>query len=347
MSHTNKLKIINSDSHQLHIFNYSARTYASDAFLECPQRAQSIFKALEQTFWAEFSSPHEYNLEPILQVHTLAYLEYLQHAYETWQALSDEPGVAFIPYSPKIDMATATRGQIPDQNGFFSTDLHVPINAHTWQAALAASQMALTAAQHITEKEPVAFALCRPPGHHAGREICGGFCYLNNAAIAANWLSRLGKVALLDIDFHAGNGTQAIFYERPDVFTLSLHADPAREYPSYAGFADEIGAGKGKGFHRNFPLPAHTSDDIYLKTLEQALDLVSRYGADFLVLSAGFDTYKEDHLGDFDITNDGFSRIGTLIASLNLPTAIILEGGYHLDSLGENVRSLLEPFVMT
>jgi acetoin utilization deacetylase AcuC-like enzyme len=285
-------------------------------------------------------------MQPILQVHTIRYLDYLEHAYDNWKNYSIEDGLAYIPYTPGFNPASAGKfDKIPDQDGFFMTDMYVPVNAYTYLAAISSAQCALSAAQAVTTHECSTFALCRPPGHHSGPEICGGFCYLNNAAIAAQWLSGLGKVAILDIDFHAGNGTQAIFYERPDVLTISLHADPARQYPTYAGYAHEIGSGSGTGFHQNYPLPVKTGDDLYRQVLTQALELVSKYTPDFLVVSAGLDAYAGDPLGDFEITRNGFGSFGQMIASLHLPTALVLEGGYKTDELGKNVIALLQPFV--
>ena len=171
-----------------------------------------------------------------------------------------------------------------------------------------------------------------------------GYCFLNNAAIAANWLSQEGKIAILDVDFHAGNGTQEIFYERSDVLTISLHADPAREYPRYAGFADQTGSGEGRGFHKNFPLPAGIDDFQYLQVLDEALGLIQAFEPAYLVVSAGMDIYEADLLGDFKITRSGISDIGELIAGLGLPTLVVMEGGYHVPSLGENFATLLTPF---
>jgi acetoin utilization deacetylase AcuC-like enzyme len=214
----------------------------------------------------------------------------------------------------------------------------------TFQAALNSANCALSGAKAIAEGERSAFALCRPPGHHAGKSFCGGYCYLNNAAIAAQWLSARGKLAILDIDYHAGNGTQDIFYERGDVLTISIHADPDSAYPSFCGYADEIGTGQGSGLHRNFPLPAGINDDRYLSVLEQALAIIRSFAPAFLVLSAGMDLYEGDPLGEFKVTREGIRRIGKRIAGLSLPTLIVLEGGYNNEALGENIASLLKTF---
>jgi acetoin utilization deacetylase AcuC-like enzyme len=189
-----------------------------------------------------------------------------------------------------------------------------------------------------------AFALCRPPGHHAGRDYAAGYCFINNAVVAAQYLSGMGRVAILDVDYHAANGTQDVFYERDDVLTISIHADPAFEYPYYAGYGDETGSGGGRGYHRNFPLPAGTDDAHYLATLEEAIPILRSFGPRFLVVSVGMDTYEQDAIGQFRLTREGIHAIGAHLAALALPTALILEGGYNNADLGQNVVSFLSPF---
>jgi acetoin utilization deacetylase AcuC-like enzyme len=224
-------------------------------------------------------------------------------------------------------------------------DLSACIVAGTYQAALSSANCALSAAQFTAENSSSAFALCRPPGHHAGKDYAGGYCFINNASVVANWLSSKGKVALLDIDYHAGNGTQDIFYERNDVLTISIHADPDFEYPHYIGFADESGAGAGLGFHKNFPLTAGTTDVEYLSALDEALGMIKKFAPKHLVVSAGMDTFDGDPLGKFKVSRGGFAEIGKRISALDLPAAIIMEGGYANKALGENVVALLEQFV--
>jgi acetoin utilization deacetylase AcuC-like enzyme len=339
------MKIYYSDKHKGHAFGLpDSRPADYDSNYEHPGRVDSILKALKSTSWAEILPPDDFGLEPILQVHTARYLDYLKDAYKQWMKFSVEKDMAFIPYKPGFKPTSTRFDKVPDQDGFFMTDMYVPVNEHTYPAAIAAANCALSASRIIATQKGVAFALCRPPGHHAGVEICGGFCYLNNAAIAAQWLSSHGKVAILDIDYHTGNGTQSIFYERADVLTISLHADPVWEYPSFAGFAHETGSGAGKGFHHNFPLPHQTDDSLYLKTLDKALQLIITYSPNFLVVSAGFDTFKGDPLGDFTLSRNGFPRIGGAISTLQIPTVIMLEGGYKTDELGDNVVAFLGSF---
>lgn len=223
-------------------------------------------------------------------------------------------------------------------------DLSACIVEATYKAALTSANCALSAASSIADGQSSAFGLCRPPGHHAGKDYAGGYCFINNASVAANWLSSKGKVTLLDIDYHAGNGTQDIFYERNDVLTISIHGDPDFEYPHYAGFADETGTGAGLGFHKNFPLPAGTDDAAYIAALDSALEMIRKFDPKHLVLSTGMDTFDGDPLGKFHVTQNGFDQIGQRIAGLNLPTAIIMEGGYANQTLGKNIVTLLENF---
>src|SRR3989304_2023769 len=199
-------------------------------------------------------------------------------------------------------------------------DLSACIVEGTYQAALAAANCSLSAAQAVAGGERSAFALCRPPGHHAGKDYAGGYCFINNASVAANWLSSKGKVALLDIDYHCGNGTQDIFYERDDVLTISIHADPNFEYPHFAGYANETGTGAGLGYHKNFPLEKGTEDARYLSALEEALGLIRKFVPKYLVVSAGMEIYAEDPLGTIKVSTEGIIEIGERIAALGLPT---------------------------
>lgn len=223
-------------------------------------------------------------------------------------------------------------------------DLSACIVEGTYEAALTSANCALSASSSVVDGRSSAFALCRPPGHHAGKDYAGGYCFINNAAVAAQWLSSKGSVAVIDIDYHCGNGTQDIFYERDDVLTISIHADPDFEYPSYFGFANERGKDRGLGFHHNFPLPKGTDDDSYLATLDRALELIREYKPAFLVVSAGMDIYADDPLGTIKVSTEGIREIGRRIASLNLPSVIVMEGGYNNEALGRNIIAFLGEF---
>ena len=341
------MNIFYSDIHKRHDFRSSLKDKEKPSpFIEIPTRISSILATLKGKPWCCLSDPDDFGLEPILSIHSVDYLDYLENAYHNWKEPISDGGIAYIPYKPGFDHKDKPFNNIPDQDGFFMTDMNVPVNGSTFEAAIAAVNCALSSANSLLTGERVSFGLCRPPGHHSGSTICGGFCSLNNAAISAHWLSKYGKVAILDVDYHAGNGTESIFYERNDVLTISLHANPAWEYPRYAGYAHEEGSGKGKGFHRNYPLPPLTDIVLYSHFLDQALELIDAFEPMFLIVSAGFDTYEDDPLGNFSITRKGFQKIGKQIASLNIPTGILLEGGYHIEALGRNVASFLEPFII-
>ncbi|RJP53206.1 MAG: histone deacetylase family protein [Anaerolineaceae bacterium] len=356
------MKIFYSETHRLHdpafeVFDGGQRV----PYLESPERMERILKAIRKMDGAEILAPRDFGLDPLRAVHSDAYLAFLASAWTEWLAATPETAAA----SDKTALLPATfaakRDQMPEtilgKAGFFLLDLSVPVVEGTYAAALSSANCALSAAEFISEsinhppssnssfRLPLsAFGLCRPPGHHAGREIAGGYCFLNNAAIAAQWLTRFGRVAILDVDYHACNGTQDIFYNRRDVLTISIHADPSFEYPYYAGYAQEAGEGEGLGFHHNFPLPAGTNNAAYLVALDQAIALIKDYGPQSLVISLGMDTYGGDPLGAFKLTREGIGEIGHHIAALNLPTAIIIEGGYNTDELGKNVVEILRGF---
>ena len=312
---------------------------------EVHKQIEHALFGLQKESWAEIQPPQDFGLAPILEIHSAQYLNYLQNAYQAWEPFSPAPGMAFIPYTYGIDHQTAQSLSGMEQGGFFLLDTTVGITGGTYIAAIESAFCALSGARAIAQGEPVAVGLCRPPGHHAGAEICGGYCFLNNAAIAAQWLSDTGKVAILDIDYHAGNGTQDIFYDCSDVLMVSIHADPAREYPYYAGFASETGRGPGIGYHHNFPLTAGTDDALYLDTLNQALALISDFSPNYMVVSVGMDIYKEEPIGDFKVTQNGIRQIGERISALKYPTLIVLEGGYYLPLFGGNFCSFVRTFI--
>ncbi len=288
-------------------------------------------------------------------IHHPAYLDFLRTAFADWQREGAKYGLAVD--GPLLPALSAPRrplpiGTPPPQSlfaraGYHLLDLAAPIVEGTYAAALASAGCAVAATDAVLQTRGVAFALCRPPGHHAGRDFAGGFCYLNNAALAAHRLQAAlrDRVALLDLDYHAGHGSQDIFYERADVLTLSLHADPAWEYPFFSGHAHETGAGAGRGCHRNLPLPRDTDDAHYLRTLDEALLALAAQGPAALVVSMGFDIYIDDPLGRFRITRVGLHAIAERVADLRLPTVLVLEGGYHTADLGENAVTFLRPFL--
>ena len=271
-------------------------------------------------------------------VHAADYLAFLREAAAEWADLpkSGPEVVASIHPSPEM---LAQGGRCPSavigRAGWFTADTACPIGPGTWDAALGAAGCALAAAG-VAATGGTAYALCRPPGHHAYAARAGGHCYVNNAALAAEALRRAGagRVAVLDVDSHHGNGTQGIFWERGDVLTVSVHADPARYYPWYVGHAGERGAGAGEGANLNLPLPFGTGDAGWLEAVTRGAEAVRRFGAEALVVSLGFDAYEHEPLAALRVTAEGFARAGAATGALRLPSAVVQEGGYAVDQLG-------------
>jgi acetoin utilization deacetylase AcuC-like enzyme len=344
------MKIFYSEEHRRHypsfeVFDGGIRV----PYYENPDRMDRIVTALRNTDWAEFEEPQDFGLDPILAVHDRGYINFLASCWDEWLASDPEiaaspEGHAFLPATFALRRPARPTASLRGRGGYYMMDLSACIVEGTYRAAFASANCALSAASSSLILHNSSFALCRPPGHHAGRDYAAGYCFINNAAVAANWLSQRGRVAVLDIDYHAGNGTQDIFYERNDVLTISIHGDPDFEYPHYIGFADETGAGAGLGFHRNFPLQKDTGNEEYLIALDEALEMIQNFAPDFLVLSFGTDTFDGDPLGMFRVTRAGFAEIGKRVSGLNLPTAIIMEGGYANDALGDNTIAFLENF---
>jgi acetoin utilization deacetylase AcuC-like enzyme len=279
-------------------------------------------------------------------VHEPALVGFLEGAWPAWRAA----GGPEVPIPDSFAISRLARGAGRDTGGglgrpgWFCFDTATPLVAGSFAAAVAAADAALTAADLVSAGAPAAYALSRPPGHHAGPGYYGGFCLLNNAAIAARALHRLGRVAIVDVDFHHGNGTQDIFWEDPEVLYVSLHGDPAAHYPHFTGAADEAGGGAGRGTTRNLPLPDGTGDDAYLEALAEVMALVAAFDPAALVVSAGFDTFAGDPIGAFAVTTEGFGRIGAALAGAGRPTVVVQEGGYALDALGANAVALLDGF---
>ena len=279
------MNVVYTDTHRLHAPEGEFTRAGFVPYSESPDRVELILQTLQHQGFADIVPPREYPSESILAVHDRDYVHYLARVYAAWVE-AGEPESGVVP----VTFALRHQGQKPqnlvNQAGYYCFDT-TPLVQGTWTAALAASRCALTGADLLLEGAPAAYALCRPPGHHAGRALYGGYCYLNNAAIAATHLNQHGRVAVLDLDYHHGNGTQDIFYNSDQVLFVSLHADPNRAYPFFWGYPDEQGAGAGQGYNRNFPLPAGVDDAPYLQVLDQALELIRAFAPGFLVVSAG------------------------------------------------------------
>jgi acetoin utilization deacetylase AcuC-like enzyme len=313
---------------------------AFEPFAEHPGRVRSILEAIGAT-----EAPADRGEEPLLRVHPREYLDFLKGAYAEWRA-AGRPGDAAGYAWPVVRRRPLPLERIDAKLGRYSYDASTPVAEGTWESAYRSAQTALAATEAVLGGERAAFALCRPPGHHCGADYMGGYCYLNSPAIAAEVALAAGaeRVAILDIDYHHGNGTQDIFCGRGDVLFVSIHADPAMDYPFYWGFADETGEGEGEGATLNLPLPRGTAMADYLPALERALDRIASFGPDILICSYGADTYAGDPISHFRLETEDYPRLGRRIASLRLPTAILMEGGYAVDRLGANVAAFLSGF---
>jgi acetoin utilization deacetylase AcuC-like enzyme len=316
---------------------------------ESPQRITAIERALTEDL-AHFLGPRQHGLGPITDVHDPGLVDLLEHVWTDAVASGATDGTAplipdtFLVGPLASDGYSGSGTARPARLGAHCLDTATPIVAGTYVAARAAVDVALTAADLVLEGEPLAYGLCRPPGHHAARSMYGGYCFFNNAAIVAEHLIRQGaaRVAILDVDYHHGNGTQQIFWERGDVLYVSLHADPARAFPYFSGHADEIGAGAGTGFNRNYPMPAGTRIDPYASALEDACAVVVNFDPDApLIVSLGFDTFERDPIADLALATEDYATVGAMIAALDRPTVLLQEGGYAIDAIGANAVSFL------
>jgi len=398
------MHIVYTDRHQLHLTDailYEGRPFITD---EVPARAEIILDAVQTAGLGPITAPADHGLDPILAVHSAEFVDFLRTAY-------DEHAAVIKKRAPVFAETIIARGgrrkpkSILGLPGYYAFGVGSPILEGTWEAAYWSAQCALTAADIVRAEGRTAYALCRPPGHHAAADLYGGYCYLNNAAIAAQYLkhpactcgagtgersdapakpalsnapskhpewsntpskhpersnaqskpalsnaegdaagAQTARIAILDIDYHHGNGTQEIFYSDPGVLFCSLHAHPDDDYPYYWGEAGERGEGAGEGFNRNWPLPQGTGDEAYLAALDEALAVIHDFGPHYLVVSAGLDIAQDDPVGGFSITPAGFNAIGQRIAALRRPTVIVQEGGYLLERLGEDAVAFLRAF---
>ncbi len=310
---------------------------------EQPERADRLLAGLNAGKH-QLIEPTLFGQGPRARVHSAEYLAFLDEAWEAWSALGDS-GAEMIANMHPVRNAATYPTHIVGRLGWHTVDTGCPIGPGTFGAACAATDVATTAAQMVLDGEDAVYALCRPPGHHAYRDLAGGFCFLNNSAIAAAHLRlKHERVAILDVDVHHGNGTQGIFYERPDVLTVSIHADPAFYYPYVWGYAHERGAGAGLGANFNIPLPLKTGDDGYMQALDVAAKRIKAFAPGALVVALGLDASEHDPLAGLAVTTPGFKRIGVALARIGLPTVLVQEGGYLSDILGQNLTAVLAGF---
>jgi len=339
------MRVVASADHVLH---RPAAELSGSAFVppwECPERWERVATALLAT-GHPIEAP-DAAVDPALtaRVHAPDYLDFLANAWPRWR---DSGGIGDALPSVFAVRRTSERvpGHIDGQLGHYAFAMDVAITAGSWQAALSSAACADTARRRVSGGERAAFALCRPPGHHAARDLYGGYCFLNNAAIAAQGLLDDGatRVAVIDVDFHHGNGTQDIFYARDDVLFASLHGDPSLAFPYVLGHADETGSGAGEGFNLNLPLPHGCAAERWHATLDAACRRVQEAGAQALVVSLGVDAFHADPISFFALRTGDFTRCGARLAALGLPTVLVMEGGYALEAIGANVAATLAGF---
>ena len=342
------MRVFASPRHRLHDPERELESSAFHAPFENPRRAELICAVLEARGRFVIEEPAEWGTAPIEAVHdpglvrflASAWTEYQRHHGPTHDVVPD----VFAMSRLREGMADGKEpSTIAARLGWWCFETTTPITEGTYPAARSAVDVALSAADAVLRGEPAAYGLCRPPGHHAAERLYGGYCFFNNAAVAAHHLATTSgsRVAVLDVDYHHGNGTQQIFYGRDDVAFVSLHADPARAYPYHTGFADETGTGRGSGSTFNVPLPEHTDDAAYLKELARALDVIDALDPAVLVVSLGVDTHTDDPIGDLSISIEGFAACGEAVAQRGRPLVVVQEGGYADAVLGDSVAAWL------
>ena len=310
---------------------------------EQPERVERLLSGARAA-GLEILRPADHGLGPISAIHTPEYVDFLKRIYERWQRI-EGASAEVIPNIHPLARTGSYPASAVGQAGYHMADTSCPISADTWDSACWSAWTAVSAADSVLEGDAWSYALCRPPGHHAFRDVAGGFCYFNNSAIAAQCLrSHVDRVAIIDVDLHHGNGTQGVFYERNDVLTVSIHADPVRFYPFFWGHADERGEGLGLGYNLNLPLPRRSADAVFLETLGTALRRVEAFAPEAIVVALGLDAFEGDPFGGLSVSTPGFARIGEAIARLRLPTVVVQEGGYLCDELRDNLTSFLSGF---
>ena len=342
------MKAVWSPSHRLHAPVHEVNLGLPIPTYESPARAENILTALRTDSRMDLVEAVEHGRTPIERVHDVGLIDFLETA---WPALHARYGRE--EYAVEVVLHPGLRAGMGDRPaptdaehafGWWCYETATPLAEGTYAAARSSVDVALTAAQAVVDGDRAAYGLCRPPGHHAARSVYGGFCYFNNAAVVAEHLRGATgeRVTVLDVDYHHGNGTQQIFYDRGDVQFVSLHGDPAGAYPWFVGFAEETGAGPGEGTTLNLPLPPGTDDDAYLGALERAADSIDDFGPGVIVVSLGVDTYHLDPISDLGLTADGYRRCGALVGGLGRPVVVLQEGGYAVDAIGDNVHAWLD-----
>ena len=324
--HNLKIALLVNDKHDIHHIH-------DRGYVESPIRIGSILKEIDRTILFEKMKPHVFSESHIFKIHDPGYIRYFKKVCEKLPAKK-----SVYPYVFPIRNSARPPKELSVRAGYYCIDTFTPLNKNAFLAAKRAVDCALTGADCLLKGYRMAYALVRPPGHHAERDVFGGFCYFNSNAIAANFLSKIGQVAILDLDYHHGNGQQNIFYERSDVLTVSIHGHPSFAYPYFSGFADEKGAEEGLGFNINYAMPEQLNGQQYRETLTKALGRIKKFSPKFLVVALGLDPATGDPTGTWSLTADDFEHNGRLVGGLGLPTLVVQEGGYKVRSLGINAR---------
>jgi acetoin utilization deacetylase AcuC-like enzyme len=314
---------------------------------EKPERAETILARVEEVGLGPILPPAAFGREALLRVHDAGMVAFIETGYDAWRAAGRTGDALAYSWHARGMREDRIPTFIDGKLSYYAFDAGTPLTENTWRTVSQAANVALSGAEAIRGGEAAAFSLCRPPGHHAQTDQYGGYCFLNNAAIAAQHLldHGAGRIAILDVDYHHGNGSQEIFWSRPDVLFASIHGDPNFEYPYLSGHADEIGAGAGEGYNLNLPLPEGSAWDAYSEALDAACARAADHGPDIVIVSLGVDTFKQDPISQFHLEQEDYLRMGERIARLGRPTLFVMEGGYAVAELGVNTVNVLQGFL--
>ena len=338
------MKAFYAEEERIH---YPAHFLVNGVFAPNPEQPARIDRLLAgaRSAGCDISRPPDAGLAPIRAVHEARYVAFLENAHHRWTRI-EGASADVVPNIHPVSRNNHYPDSVVAQAGWHLMDASAPISAHTFESARWSANCAIAATSAVLASDAAAYALARPPGHHARQDAAAGFCYFNNSAIAAQMLrSAHERVAILDVDLHHGNGTQDIFYDRDDVLTVSIHADPSRFYPFFWGAEGETGRGRGEGFNVNFPITRGARDDVFLAALDRALARIDAFNPGALVIALGLDASEYDPFGGLCVSTKGFEKIGAAIARAGRrPTVIVQEGGYLCDQLGDNLAAFLAGF---
>ncbi|TYO89506.1 histone deacetylase family protein [Oceanicella actignis] len=341
------MRTIYSEDHRLHFPQAELHAGQFVTPFERPSRVEYILARLRERGLDDIAAPDPVAMAPIRALCRPDYLAFLENAWDEWKRAGCAGEIIPASFPARRMNADRAPTNIDGKVGFYALAAETAITAGTWAAALSSAAVAQTAQRIVAGGARAAFALCRPPGHHATADMFGGYCFINNAALAAEAFRADGaaRVAVLDIDFHHGNGTQDIFYRRGDVFFASIHGAPEHAFPYYLGHADETGEGPGEGANLNLPLPPGAGYGLWAEALDSALARIRAFGAEALVVSLGVDAYKDDPISFFTLDSPDFLDAGRRIGRLGLPTLFCMEGGYAIEAIGVNAVNVLEGFL--